>query len=195
MNNFYVYSYCYPNGIPFYIGKGMGNRCYSDKGRNFNFLLEMAIIRDAGREPIVKILFNNLYEDEAFVLEKAFINFYGRANNKTGILTNLTDGGEGQGGRVCSNETKQKISKSLTGKTHSEETKRKMSLVRIGDKHPLFGLTGENNPNYRGTRSDETKRKMSEAQSIKLRKVSQYSKEGALIRTFLYIREAEKLLG
>jgi len=30
----------------------------------------------------------------------------------------------------------------------SEETKRKMSIAKLGENHPLFGKTGENSPNF-----------------------------------------------
>jgi hypothetical protein len=45
------------------------------------------------------------------------IDFWGRKDNGTGILRNLTDGGEGCSGAILSEETKKKISKSLQGNT------------------------------------------------------------------------------
>jgi len=49
-------------------------------------------------------------------------------NTKAPNGYNMTDGGEGSFNRVISNETKEKISKSLKGKKLSEETKKKMSV-------------------------------------------------------------------
>lgn len=63
---------------------------------------------------------------------------------------NLTLGGGGVKGRKCSEETRQKLSKALSGekhplygKKHSEESKRKMSETRKGRK------CGKNNPKAR----------------------------------------------
>jgi hypothetical protein len=58
-------------------------------------------------------------------------------------------------------QTKSGENHPMYGKTHSEETKRKMS----GENHPMYGKTGENNPMYGKTHSEETKRKMSKAKS------------------------------
>lgn len=69
-------------------------------------------------------------------------------------------------GKLLSEETKKKLSEvkigdknHFFGKHHSEETRRKLSLALSGDKHPLFGKH----------RSEETKRKMSLANKGKHR--------------------------
>jgi len=82
-------------------------------------------------------------------------------------------------GRKHSEETKQKISKSNTGKSrlkgesspnfgnkHSDETKKKMSNNHAdvsGDKNPMYGCnrSGEAGPNFGNKHSDEAKKKMS----------------------------------
>lgn len=64
--------------------------------------------------------------------EKEFVSIYGRINNKTGILINLTDGGEGSVGRILSNNTKEKIRSKSIGRKVSLETKLKMSESRKG---------------------------------------------------------------
>ena len=58
-------------------------------------------------------------------------------------------------------QTKSGENHPMYGKTHSEETKRKMS----GENHPMYGKTGENNPMYGKTHSEESKIKMSGAKS------------------------------
>ena len=58
-------------------------------------------------------------------------------------------------GKTHSKETKRKISEANKGKTLSEETKRKISEAKKGEKHPNYGKTFSH--------SEETKRKMSEA--------------------------------
>jgi len=80
-------------------------------------------------------------------------------------------------GKLKSEETKQKISDSLTGQKRSEETKEKMSKAaeerwknpeyrknHEGENNPMFGVHrfGEEAPNYGNTYSEETKRKISE---------------------------------
>lgn len=72
--------------------------------------------------------------EEALLLEKKLILELGRLNNNTGVLTNLTNGGEGTCGVVkkLSEETKRKLSEINKGKVLSEETRRNMSESRKG---------------------------------------------------------------
>lgn len=76
-----------------------------------------------------EIIENNLTWQDACVMEKQLIKEYGRKNNNTGILVNMTDGGEGTVGivRIHSNQTKEKIGNTLRGNKISEETKLKIS--------------------------------------------------------------------
>lgn len=48
----------------------------------------------------VEIVLDNIGKSEALEKEKEFINLYGRIDKKTGILANLTDGGEGTTGTL-----------------------------------------------------------------------------------------------
>ena len=103
----YVYKHIRPDtNEVFYIGIGTKkNRINDNKSRNKfwkNIVKKYGIIRE--------IIEDNLTWDEACIREKHWINFYGRKNNKTGILSNMTDGGEGSYGRNLSIETKKKIS-------------------------------------------------------------------------------------
>ena len=65
---------------------------------------------------------------------------------------------EGNKGRTPTEETIKKISKANIGKKHSEETKRKLSALNKGKNHPQYGKPV----------SEETKLKLSEAQSKKV---------------------------
>ena len=92
-----------------------------------------------------------------------------------------------------SEETKKKISESLTGeknpnfgKHFSEETRKRMS-----DNHA--DLSGENHPMFGKHHTEETKSKMSKSSHSK--PVLQYSKEGELIAEYLSTKEAERLTG
>lgn len=92
---------------PFYIGIGTSeyyNRARRKKGRN---KIWQRISNKTSIE--VQILFDNLSWEEACQKEKELIAKYGRLNNKTGILANLTDGGEGNVGAVLSLEHRQAV--------------------------------------------------------------------------------------
>jgi hypothetical protein len=117
---YYIYSYLREDNSPYYIGKGKEQRAYT-KGRN-----EVRPPKDKSR---VRILKDNLTEQEAFEVEKLYILMFGRKDNGTGILRNKTDGGEGPSGRIDSEETRRRKSQSLTGRKIRKETGEKISRV------------------------------------------------------------------
>ncbi|MFA7099492.1 MAG: NUMOD3 domain-containing DNA-binding protein [Eubacteriales bacterium] len=166
-------------GKPFYIGKGGGGRkgfrieshikeAKLNKHKNcFKIKVIRKMIRN-NKEIDYGIALFTKDEEMAFDKEMELINFYGRRDKKTGILTNMTDGGEGTSGLKCSEETREKISiihkgkivsketrqkmsDSKKGITLSDETKQKMSLTRKGKKNSFFGKK----------HSEETKQKIS----------------------------------
>jgi hypothetical protein len=94
---------------PFYIGIGTKiNKQYfrtfkSEYQRAFSDHRQNSIIKNyfsSSRKVTVEILAES--DDIKFIKDKEieFIKIYGRKNNKTGILANLTDGGERNKGRV-----------------------------------------------------------------------------------------------
>lgn len=105
--HYYVYAYLRTDGTPYYIGKGSGNRAYKH-GKS-----------EPTHPPVDKskivILKENLSEQEAFLIEKQLIDKYGRKNNGTGILRNLTNGGEGATGYKHSEEICKIISNNQKG--------------------------------------------------------------------------------
>ena len=120
----YVYQYLRsiatehgPVGSPYYIGKGKGKRAHVQH-------TTIHIPRDKAN---IVFLAKNLLEDEAYCMEKQLIAFYGRIDNGTGCLRNLTDGGEGLAGRIYTAETRAKIGKAHKGKHVSDETCAKIS--------------------------------------------------------------------
>lgn len=131
---FYVYAYLRIDGSPYYIGKGTGKRAYQH------------LKSDTTHPPIDKsrIIFleTNLSEVGALALERRYIQWYGRKDTGTGILRNMTDGGEGSSGRIASESQREKQSRSMSGKpawnkgvSPSEETLAKMSKSQIGKKY------------------------------------------------------------
>jgi hypothetical protein len=116
MAEFYIYSLEDPRtGKPFYIGKGKDNRAlshlfpYEKKAHPYVFNVIQQLKRE-GLEPDVFILRDSLTEAKALAYEQIMIAIYGRRINKTGILCNLTDGGEGISGYRHTVECKQQLS-------------------------------------------------------------------------------------
>ncbi len=137
---FYVYLLLDPGNyyIPFYVGKGKSKRWRThlqNKNPKNQFLHRVIRkIRDKGLEPVVMFWDQNLPEQQALDLEKELIKRFGRRNTKTGILTNLTDGGEGISGKIFSEKERDAISKrtsgsknGMFGKTHSKEARKIIS--------------------------------------------------------------------
>jgi hypothetical protein len=124
--NYYVYEYVREDGTPYYIGKGTGNRAWAKHERaNGIDMLPPDISR-------IRIIKENLTSSEATDLEMQLIGYYGRKDIQSGILRNMTDGGDGAPGRIYSHSesTKEKISAALKGrpkKPFSDKHKARMS--------------------------------------------------------------------
>ena len=124
-NSYYVYLYLRSedskNGVagsPYYVGKGKGIRAFKP-GRKFRPAKENTWIWQEG-----------LSEDDALLEECRLILMYGRIDNGTGILRNLTDGGEGISGLIATPERRRKIGEAHKGRPHTEEQNRKLSETR-----------------------------------------------------------------
>lgn len=137
---------------PFYIGIGSDNnyqRAYdvSSRNKHWNNITK--------NKYEVEIILDNLTWEEACLKEQEFILLYGRKDLGTGILCNMTDGGEGAVNRIFTNEHKEKIRQSKIGIKRSPETIKKMSQGRKGHKHTeawkdnmSIRVSGKNNPNF-----------------------------------------------
>jgi len=99
--DFYVYAMCRPNGEPFYVGKGIGERATAHEAESLkakNDRLKHRIIRSIKEQGLrvgYKLLGTFASEEEALDEEKRLIRKYGREDIGSGTLANLTDGGEG----------------------------------------------------------------------------------------------------
>ena len=148
MNNpddkiFYVYMWYYKDtGAVFYIGKGQGRRWLDVSSRRNRFFKR--IVSKFKDEVAVKKYAENMTEDEAYALEKKLIEEYWR---KGECKANLAEGGRGGN----------------TGNTYnyeSPEKRRKLSefaKTRTGEKNPMWGHT----------HTEEARRKIGDAQKGK----------------------------
>jgi hypothetical protein len=166
---YYVYAYLRsqdsetaPAETPYYIGYGKGRRAYNKHHR-------VPVPKDKSK---IIFLHENLSEDQAKEIEIKEILKYGRKNLGTGILLNMTNGGEGVSGMIHSEETKKIMSanrrkelNSFYGKSHSDETKKKMSVAKKDKPGP---------GNFRGKKhSEESKRKISDKLKLKPEEIKQ----------------------
>ena len=114
MNNYYTYAYLREDGTPYYIGKG--------KGKRINNPLHNSIhLPPRERRLFLK---QNLTEEEAFKHEIYMISVFGRKDLGTGILRNMTNGGQGVSGRVVSEEQKEKMREYHKRVNHKEITQK-----------------------------------------------------------------------
>ena len=146
MSRFYTYCYLNENNIPYYIGKGTGRRAYH--------VHDNVSVPPKDR---ILILKNNLEEDKAFDHEMYMIFLFGK-RSEGGILENINDGG------------RYNTPPSWIGKRHTEESKKKISKSVSGEKHPFYGkpLTEEHKNKIKETKrknpqyfSEECRQKMS----------------------------------
>jgi hypothetical protein len=175
---FYVYVHHKPDGTPFYVGKGSGERSHSFvKNRNQH---HMRIINKCGRENVLVSIIPCPSEVDAFSQEVQLIKSFRDLGYE---LANKTDGGEG-----CSpsDETRAKMSAVKKGHKHSAETRAKMSAAKKGRLLP---------PEHRAKLS-EARKGNTNARGLKGRQQSpEHRRKRALARTGMkYSKGLDKCL-
>ena len=149
---YYVYAYLREDGSPFYIGKGKGRRAW-ENSHNVKLPPKSHII----------IVEKNLTNVGACAIERRLISWYGRKDINTGILRNMTSGGDGQPGRSWNENQRNthvgktpwnkgtgaiKIKKGpATGNRNGSsrpEVRQKISQALKGRSNPCAALNGKN---------------------------------------------------
>ena len=191
----YVYIYCDPrkkgvftydgldyifNYEPFYVGEGNGYRFKRHITNyeiewNYNTIKNGKIkkIINSGFDLLKYIVFykEGLSKKESSDLEKILVSKMGRLNKKTGILSNLTDGGDGWSGAVS--PFKGKTYDEIHGIEKSTELKEKRRKALIGNNYGKL---------QKGKKlSDDHKRKLSD---LRKKEVRQLDKSFNLIKVW-----------
>lgn len=120
-----IYTYQTPfgeltfNELPFYVGKGFGDRCYHHYTRKTNLgnrnrmkANTVKKILSEGKEPTV-IKYYTVDKQTALDYEQQIIATLGRRDLKTGILVNRTDGGQRGLNPIIYPEIRQRISQTM----------------------------------------------------------------------------------
>jgi group I intron endonuclease len=160
MKEYYTYAYLREDRTPYYIGKGQKNRAY-DKNRHR--------VKVPPKNRII-ILKKFKKESDAYLHEEYMIFVLGRKDLGTGILINLSNGGDGNNGYNHTDIAKRKLSirnrkksNPFYGKKHTDELKQKNKERVSGKNNYWYGKTGEGNPFYGKTHTEDWRKKQARA--------------------------------
>lgn len=139
---YYIYYLMDPRtGLPFYVGKGKGNRAHhhlENRGRQYNDykIAKIKKIRSLGLEPYIHYPIVGIEDEEtAYYIEEVHTLMYGRKGiEENGILTNRIVGDRSPANLP---EVREKIRIARTGSKATEDTRRRRSESHLakGDKH------------------------------------------------------------
>ena len=203
MKNYYNCIYMYINKIngKRYVGQAVDfnrrHRTHNLKSTD-KFLIDRAFNKYGEENFEIVILKKDLQTQcllnfwECYYIEK----YNTLASNNKGY--NISNGGHN--GNAFAGKTdeemlnfKQKLSNAMKGKYHTEETKRKMSKLKIGENHPMYGKHRTEETKIKQRNS--MKGKYSGDKHPRARKIVQYDLDGNLIRIWEYIKQASDELG
>ena len=122
----YVYIYIDPRDKRvFYVGKGIGNRCFSHlKDTSETEKTErIEELRKLGKRPLIDVLKFGLSEKDALLVESTAIDLLG--------LTELTNRVRGYGSRVGSRASVEQLAATLDAKPARIDPKQKVILINI----------------------------------------------------------------
>lgn len=197
--------------MPFYIG--IGKTAYRPfTKQNRNNIWDKIVAKTTYD---VEVLIDEISWEQACEKEKEFIKLYGRINIGTGVLANMTDGGDGNWGLKHTDETKAKVGAASRnrpghwkGKNMPKAACEKMSASKKGKaiKHligkPIPQKTIDavikhsigNDYHLGKVHSDESKKRISESRiALGLgNPVLKFSKEGTFICEYSSAASAAK---
>lgn len=146
------------DGVPFYVGKGVGRRAWSSKNRNKHW--ENTCSKHGFN---VEVLAKWPTEAEAFEHEKFLIACF---RDMGFSLVNQTDGGEGAAGLKWSEESKNKVKGHQRHATVEAKNKISLATKAAMSRPDVVAKLGLHSIGKKA--SAETKKKMSEAHKILL---------------------------
>lgn len=197
LSQYVLYYHLTKGGEVFYVGIGNKKRPYSTNHRSKFW---WNIVNKSGLN--IVIVEENLSWELAQERERYWIKHYGRRDIGTGILVNLTDGGDGMSGSKWAEDRVEKASKMYSGignpfygKKHSEAAIAKIVIHHTGLKQSeettqkrSIALTGIGRP-------ESVKRAISKAHKIKNASliIVQTSKDISKIRSKLSEKDVKDI--
>lgn len=155
---FYTYAHYKPQGGLFYIGKGSGARAFQKNGRNAYW---NRVVAKYGN-PHVEILARWDSEKEAMNHEVLLISCFKDMGYK---LTNMSAGGDG-----CS------------GYKHTEESRKKIQIARLGNKHGLGKVFSQTRRNKIASKLKNNKNCVGKQNGLKYQYIGTNLKTGEQIK-------------